>query len=248
MLGPAFALCLALLLTAGSGPLAAQGDGGVTPDFVKKLDKQSKDGDDAATHTLGMIYFYGEGVKQDYRKSAEYLGRSADAGFVPSQSFLGYLYENGFGVKEDVGKAVGLYTKAAEAGDTLAQLSLGALYFHGKKAPEDPSKAFSWLSKAAGSGDYQALLLLSQLYAEGKGTPADAKKSLDMLTKAADNPEDDGSAAYLVGEVYRTGNLRAGSLTITPDVKTARTFYQKGAATGHAASQEKLAQLDASKS
>jgi TPR repeat protein len=232
------ALFIALAVLLNPLPLPAQDEGSITPDFVKGLEKLAATGDEAALHTLGLLHFYGEGVKRDYKKSASYLSKAAEAGFPPSQSFLGYIYENGFGVKQDTGKAVSLYESAAEQDDTLAQLSLGALYLMGDKVKPDHAKAFAWLSKAAAKGDYQAELLLGEMYLEGEGVAADAAKALDYFKKAADKAEDDGSAAYLAGETYRTGNAK-----VKANAKNARAYFEKGAAKGHQGCKDKLGEL-----
>jgi TPR repeat protein len=232
--GACAALLAALALTAGA---AAQG-GGVTPDFVKQLEAQSKTGDLAATHALGLLYFYGDGVKQDYKKSASLFATSAEGNYPPAQSFLGYLYENGFGVPQDIPKAVGLYELAAAQGEPLAELSLGAIYLLGTRLPPDYDKAFSWLGKATADGDYQAALLLAQMHADGKGTKQDPGKAVDILKKASENPEDDGTADFMAGEAYREGKGK-----LRPNQREALRYYRKGAAKGHAGCQQKVAEL-----
>jgi TPR repeat protein len=237
---PALAALAACLLLAFA-PAAPAQDGGaqVTPSFVKDLEAKADGGDVASLHALGLLFYYGEGVRQDYKKSAGYLSSAAEAGFPPSLSFLGLLYERGLGVKEDIPKAVELYERAADAGDSLAQLSLGALYFFGEKLPADYDKALAWFGKAAANGDFQANLFLGQMYVQGKGVAPDVAKALGFFKKAADSPEDDGHAAYVAAELYRVGGPN-----LKPNPREARKYYELGAWKGHAGCQEMIAQLD----
>ncbi|MDR2338593.1 MAG: sel1 repeat family protein [Deltaproteobacteria bacterium] len=240
-IAPAVVLSVLTLLSAALCPqLMAQSKGGaVTPDFVKTLESQAAGGDVAAVHTLGTLYFYGEGVPQSYAKSLPYFQSAAESGFPPSMSFLGYLYEKGYGVAKDPKKAADLYEKAANQGDTLAQLSLGAMYLHGESIAPDYKMAMTWLTKASKSGDYQADLLLGQMYVEGKGTDVNPQMALASFKKAADNKEDDGLAAYVTAELYRQGG---GNLK--PNPKEAKRYYELGAKKGNQQCKARLAELD----
>ncbi|MGL5335268.1 MAG: tetratricopeptide repeat protein, partial [Enterovibrio sp.] len=46
---------------------------------------------------MGVIYYKGEGVEQDYKKSIEWLQKAADQGFAVAQYNLGIIYYKGEG-------------------------------------------------------------------------------------------------------------------------------------------------------
>ena len=70
------------------------------------------------------MYYYGQGVKQDYIKAVEWYQKAAEQGVAQAQSNLGNRYYNGEGVKQDYHKAVEWYQKAAIQGDATAQFNL----------------------------------------------------------------------------------------------------------------------------
>ena len=49
---------------------------------------------------LGLMYYEGEGVTQDYAQAVEWFQRAANQGDVWSQFYLGVLYSNGYGVRQ----------------------------------------------------------------------------------------------------------------------------------------------------
>jgi TPR repeat protein len=70
------------------------------------------------------MYARGQGVKQDYKKAAEFCQKAADQGHVKALYNLGVMYENAMGVKQDYKKAAQLYQKAANYGLVRAKLNL----------------------------------------------------------------------------------------------------------------------------
>ena len=52
----------------------------------------ARQGDSGALNGLGILYFYGYGVKQDYIKAKEYYEKSAEQGNSDALNNLGILY------------------------------------------------------------------------------------------------------------------------------------------------------------
>jgi len=52
-------------------------------------------------YLLGLMYFYGRGVSQDYKESVNWLMSDANCGNNNAQYFLGLMYYTGRGVKKD---------------------------------------------------------------------------------------------------------------------------------------------------
>lgn len=58
-------------------------------------------GDPKAQTALGLAYYHGQGVPQDYGAAAAWYRRAADQGYPYAQGLLGYLYFTGQGVYQD---------------------------------------------------------------------------------------------------------------------------------------------------
>ncbi|MGH8736358.1 MAG: tetratricopeptide repeat protein [Burkholderiales bacterium] len=83
--------------------------------------------DPAACGLLGTMYLFGQGVHRDGGKAEYWLTKSAERGFVSSQSLLGTMYATGLGVANNPDKATLWLTKAASQGDEKARALLESL-------------------------------------------------------------------------------------------------------------------------
>ncbi len=92
--------------------------------FLQPLAEQ---GDVNAQCNLGLMYFNGEGVPQDFTEAEKWWCMAAEQGHAEAQFNLGVMYANGLGVTQDFAEAVKWYRKAAEQGDTDAQDKLGVV-------------------------------------------------------------------------------------------------------------------------
>lgn len=54
---------------------------------------------------LGYMYYYGDGVKQDYDEAKKWFMKAAEQGDEDAQKFLGDMYEGGKGVEKNQRKA-----------------------------------------------------------------------------------------------------------------------------------------------
>ncbi len=108
----------------------------------------AEQGDIQAQMKVGFMYFYGEGVDQDYRKAAFWLGHAADSGNPIAQTMLAKMYHYGWGVEEDPVRAFSLCKSAARSGYADAQAHLGILYAEGLGVGKSTSAAVDWLFRA----------------------------------------------------------------------------------------------------
>ena len=113
-------------------------------------------GDIVAQYNLGLMYFAGQGVPQDYGQAAKWFRKAAERGDAPAQYSLGLIYQAGQGVGRDALEAAMWYRKAAEQGYVYAQSILGFMYGDGEGVPTDYVEAYLWLSLAAAAGDGDA--------------------------------------------------------------------------------------------
>lgn len=143
-------------------------------------------GDAEAQHSLGLSYYYGQGVTQDYTKAAEWYRKAAAQGDVAGQTDLGTMYYFGKGVPQDYAQAAEWYRKAAEQGYAQAQYNLGMMYAIGQGVEADRAEATDWTLKAAEQGYAAAQDSAGSMYENGgKGVPQDDAQAAIWYLKAA---------------------------------------------------------------
>ena len=72
----------------------------------------AEQGDVDAQFKLGVKYYYGQGVPQDYAQAAKWFRKAADQGHVEARCVLGMCYELGQGVEQDQQEAKRFYQLA----------------------------------------------------------------------------------------------------------------------------------------
>jgi len=79
---------------------------------------------------LGMLYFEGWGVPQDYKEAFNWFRRAADQGDYKGQSWLSLMYRDGNGVPQDKVRAylwANLAAQSTEPADAPGQLTPGQI-------------------------------------------------------------------------------------------------------------------------
>ena len=130
-------------------------------------------GDDDAQRNLAQRYYYGLGVKKDFKKAAKWQRKAADQGWKVAQHNLGFMYARGLGVQQDFKEAVKWQRKAADQGYKNAQYSLGLAYYYGQGVQQDFKEAVTWYRKAADQGYAKAQYKLGVMYDNGEGVLED---------------------------------------------------------------------------
>ena len=128
-----------------------------------------------AQYNLGLMYFKGEGVPQDYKEAVKWWKLSAEQGDASAQFNLGQMYRKGQGVPQDYKEAVRLYRLSAEQGDAYAQHNLGNRYAQGQGVPQDYVSAHMWFNLAGINGDKSAVK--NRNIVEKKMTPSQIEKA-----------------------------------------------------------------------
>lgn len=88
-------LSLPIVLSLFSVPVYSQ----------QPLRSRAERGDVKAQFSLGVMYYRGEGVRQNYAEASQWFRRAALQGDARGQFALGRMYENGQGVPQDYGQA-----------------------------------------------------------------------------------------------------------------------------------------------
>lgn len=104
-------------------------------------------------YAIGMLYWIGQGVRQDTAASAEWLALAADMGHAGAQGKLGFLYLQGQGVQQSDFEALKWFRMAAEQDDADAQYNLGVIYRDGLGVDASEEASMKWFRKAAANGD-----------------------------------------------------------------------------------------------
>ena len=101
---------------------------------------------------VGLMYYYGNGVKLDKNEAAKWYALASEQGHFPAKWRIAILYYHGSGVIQDYQKAADLYHSAAKQGDSYSQKMLGVMYSKGFGVPKDNVIAYSWFYIASNNG------------------------------------------------------------------------------------------------
>jgi len=124
---------------------------------LKEIRPLAQAGNADAEHLLGLMYYMGRGVPQDYKTALEWHRRAALKGKADAQYVVGAMYYTGNAVIQDHKQAVSWFRKAAEQGHPDAQQVLGLMYrYHIGGMPQDNVIAYMLWNLAAANGSMNA--------------------------------------------------------------------------------------------
>ena len=101
-----------------------------------------------AYSNLGVSYYYGNGVSQDYKKAVQYYQRAAEKEHPFGMYNLAVACENGNGIPQDVDMAIKYYKMAAEQGLNMAIDALIRLGLY------DEINGFAFYRRNMGTGSF----------------------------------------------------------------------------------------------
>ena len=100
---------LSVVLVVGGGVVRAQ-------ESIPLVVEKAEEGNASAQFNLGVMFFTGAGVRQDYVKARELFEKAAAQGDADAQFNLGGLYVKGYGVRQDYVEAREWFGKACDNG------------------------------------------------------------------------------------------------------------------------------------
>ena len=112
---------------------------------LKKLREAAQNGDRAAQYNLGVAYFEGKEVDQDYLEAAKWYGAAADQSDVQAQFNLGLMFYRGVGLPKNLAYAYQLFSLAAAQNDDRAKQGMAAIL------TEAPAEVLADIRKLAGN-------------------------------------------------------------------------------------------------
>ena len=116
---------------------------------IALLEKSAKNNFAPSQYTLGKMYSYGIGVKEDAPRAFDYIRQAAEAGLAPAQYNLGKAYRDGYGTEADNVASVEWFEKSARQGHGRAQEKLATRYGKGEGVPQNDVEALKWAILAA---------------------------------------------------------------------------------------------------
>jgi len=118
---------------------------------AKILKRAVELGNVSATIHLAMMYYEGEGVKQDLDKAIQLFRSGSDRGYVPAQAMLGMIMvgEIEAGIHEDREGTLRMLNSAADRGHSGCKYQLAYCYEHGIVVEADLDEAKRRYARAA---------------------------------------------------------------------------------------------------
>lgn len=171
-----------------------------------------KGGSKEASYLLGELYYYGEGVEQDYQTALQYYKKAADRKQKDALFSLGSLYMTGLGGDTNPQKAVEYFEQAALLGDNSSRNTLGYIYESGAidEINIDLDAAKKWYQQACDNEDSQGCdslnrlkinsLSFNELLTEITEQHAEKKSTNKALPLLAVFLEDEDNLALLLNE------------------------------------------------
>ncbi|PMC37317.1 hypothetical protein CJ195_11175 [Bacillus sp. UMB0899] len=232
----------------------------------KRFEKRAKSGDRTAQYSLGLLYYFGDGVIQDYKNAFYWFECAAQKGHMEAQNYLGDMFANGQGISKDIYHAIYWYKNSANQGNPISQFNLGLIYMEGKQVSQNNLEAFQWFLKAAIQGEVAAQHNIGYFYQYGTcGKDIDYDQSINWYKKAA--KENYSSSQNNLGYIYENekkdylqafywykkaadqdhknaqfnlGRLFEEGKGVLQSTFAAKTWYKKAARLGNKLAKEKL--------
>jgi TPR repeat protein len=199
--------------------------------FPDDLETAALVGELEAQNNLGVLYYTGKNMEQDYEQAAYWFAKAAEEGFAVSQYNLGLLNMQGKGLERDDTLSFQWFLKAAEQGYGIAQYRLSQCYANGKGTEFSIKNEYKWLKKAADSGNPLAQynlgkfsteeILLKEIFGDSDDPNSQVQKKIKWLVTAA-------AQGYAPAQI-KLGNYYQHGCGLKKDYKKAVSWYLKAA-------------------
>ena len=152
-------MCLITIGCVGGEPVvdAVHNGSAAYEATMEKVRKSAEGGDASAQNTLGLLYYEGKGVPQDYRKAKQWFDKAVEQEHTGAQVNLGTLYLRGEGAPESSQMALYWFSRAAVQKDALAFAKLGLMYAQGRGVLQNYIEAHKWYNLSAAHGELRSV-------------------------------------------------------------------------------------------
>tara|TARA_A100001037_G_scaffold300782_1_gene328974 strand:+ start:904 stop:1488 length:585 start_codon:yes stop_codon:yes gene_type:complete len=165
-----FYLVLAFGLFLHNIPVLADYEDGVEAAFAGDFDTAYKEftiaaqeGLSLAQYNLGILYFTGQGVEQNYEEAFKWTKEAAEQGHLNAQFNLGSLYLDGQGIQTNVSEGINWVTLAAKSGHANSAYTLAKMYQEGNFVDLDLVQAHAWAAQSESNKHPEASLLKEEI-------------------------------------------------------------------------------------
>ncbi|MGB6742942.1 MAG: tetratricopeptide repeat protein [Terracidiphilus sp.] len=139
----------------------------------------------SAKVNLAVLYFWGNGLRQDQLFAARLLREAAAQGSGLAACYLGDIYYSGVSVPQDSTAGEQWYLKGAELHDPQAEYNLGLLFFDRKDHAHDLRKAAALLRESVTAGYAPAMYSLGLLLARNPNLAKSPQETITLLNESA---------------------------------------------------------------
>jgi TPR repeat protein len=203
--------------------------------------KAAEHGYNPAKVKLGLKFYRGKGVTQDYIKARELLEEAEQGSHENDLMFytLGLIYNEGQGIEKNPSKANTYFERATTLGYAAASYRLGLNYYNGNGVDRNHVKACELFEEAEKNGlifnDLGVIYCqLGLNYYNGDGVKENYARALEFFKKAEQRNHGNDLMFYTLGLIYNEGQ------GIEKDPTTANTYFERAMELGYAAASYRL--------
>lgn len=213
----------------------------------------------SAELALGKLYYFGNGVPQNYEEAHLHLQRARETVKNREEEaealyYIAQMFRHGLGVKKHFWRAFNRLKLSADLGNNEAMYTLGEMWENGEYEWDSAlwPRAKNWYCDAAYAGNVGAMRKLAQYYETGEcdfpkneeeaaywkeraEVSESAETQLNALLQQARNGK--ASAMKKLGDLYMTGD------GVEKDKNEAVEWYRKSAEANDGEAMDKLIQI-----
>lgn len=179
---------------------------GVEKDSAVAAQYFEESGAGYARYSLGDLYFYGDGVEQNYEKAFRLYSSVEEFPFADLKR--GKMYEEGLGTEVNQEKADICYEQAfcgfmkmeKKQPDALSEYQIGKMLFYGQGCGADLNEAIKYLELSAEKKNIPAQYLVSKIYIDYH-IEEKIPKAIEQMKELADKAGY-SNAQYVLGKIY----------------------------------------------
>ncbi len=145
-----------LLMSVFDLRMLMEGKGVPAPQYVEAalhLQRASDAGVPQAHHCLAVMYEYGRGIAQDFKKAIALYERAVEQNQIESMYNLGLMYAYGRGASQDFHQARSYFEKAANFQHAPSTYYIGVFKTYGYGCTVNYEQALRWFQRAVALGD-----------------------------------------------------------------------------------------------
>ncbi len=146
---------------------------------------QAEAGNPVEQYRVGLMYYYGNGVEQNYKTAVKWFDEASKQGYLYAQTSLAVCCRRGEGILVNYMEAVKLFTQSARRGDIVAIYNLGICYYQGQGVSQDYQKAADLFREAAEQGNISERHSFGGIAADIAQEPTDREEALRLYREAA---------------------------------------------------------------